>query len=161
MNRLLREWVAVRHRATFVAATAVLGLWIALNIVGELIDPSSSGRPVLRAVQAISYPSSLMIGAVISGCALLFVIWATRKRDARSWLPLAIVLLALGPTVMVVQDVMVTAALPGAAPPITLDAFSGLLYSMVTTTLGLLLALLIARLALRPANKRIEQNARR
>jgi len=152
-----RDWIAVRYRATVIAAAAVLGSWVALNVIFGVGDASTLARLSVRAAETLSYPSSLLVGAMISGCAFLFAIWAKRDGGVRSWLLLALVLLALGPAVMVFQDVLVTINLPHATPPVAVDAFSGLLYSLVTTGLGLLVGLLVARLTRRPANKRIER----
>jgi hypothetical protein len=118
---------------------------------GPASDVARSPWP-LTALQMLAYPDSVLVGASLAACAVFFVLWATRDRSARSWAPLCVVLVLLEPAIMALQDIAARALLPGASPPVLMDAFSGLLHGLAATALGAAVALLLARAVGRPAN---------
>jgi len=133
-----------RAWAVAIAAVAVLAAYVVANLLAGPVEFTPSRWPIAL-VNLFAYPST-WLGILLDGLAVMFVLWVVGDRSARSWAPAAAVLVLLGPAIMAVQDVVANAVLPGASASVALDAFSGLAYSLVTVAVGLMVALIIARL---------------
>ena len=146
-----RELIARRPVALSMSLVLLVTSYVLINVLSGGMA-SSRGWP-LGLVQSLSYPGSLIVGVALAALAILFVLWAARDRSTGTWLPAAVAVALAAPLVMVLQDLAIPLLIPGATPPVWIDAFSGLLNGVLTAGVGAVVAVFAARVMGVPAQR--------